>query len=159
MRACERRRGSWEQCAAPATIATGCPEAHDLLLEHGDGECWIALEQVPGRPEPRQPSTEDGDIHIESPGQRGPRGQVIGHGVVPEAEAAVVNIRHLAPTPEGMKVRAEIELVEVDRRRLRFKVQIYDEVELVGECEHERFVIDIDKAGERLRKKIEAMKR
>lgn len=71
----------------------------------------------------------------------------------------VVNIRHLAPTPEGMKVRAEIELVEVDRRRLRFKVQIFDEVELVGECEHERFVIDIDKAGERLQKKIEAMKR
>ena len=71
----------------------------------------------------------------------------------------VVNIRHLAPTPEGMKVRAEMELVEVDRRRLRFKVQIYDELELVGECEHERFVIDVDKAGERLRKKIEAMKR
>ena len=71
----------------------------------------------------------------------------------------VVNIRHLAPTPEGMKVRAEMELIEVDRRRLRFKVQIYDELELVGECEHERFVIDVDKAGERLRKKIEAMKR
>ena len=71
----------------------------------------------------------------------------------------VVNIRHLAPTPEGMKVRAEIELVEVDRRRLKFKVQIFDELELVGECEHERFVIDIDKAGERLQKKIEAMKR
>lgn len=71
----------------------------------------------------------------------------------------VVHIRHLAPTPEGMKVRAEIELVEVDRRRLKFKVQIHDEVELVGECEHERFVIDIDKAGERLRKKIEGMKR
>lgn len=71
----------------------------------------------------------------------------------------VVHIRHLAPTPEGMKVRAEIELIEVDRRRLKFKIQVHDEMELVGECEHERFVIDVDKAGERLRKKIEAMKR
>ena len=71
----------------------------------------------------------------------------------------VVHIKHLAPTPEGMKVRAELELVEVDRRRLKFKVQIYDEMELVGECDHERFVIDIDKAGERLQKKIAAMKR
>ena len=71
----------------------------------------------------------------------------------------VVNIRHLAPTPEGMKVRADIELVEVDRRRLKFKVQVFDEMELVGECEHERFVIDVDKAGERLAKKIAAMKR
>jgi fluoroacetyl-CoA thioesterase len=71
----------------------------------------------------------------------------------------VVHIRHLAPTPEGMQVRADIELVEVDRRRLKFKVQVYDEMELVGECEHERFVIDVDKAGERLQKKIAAMKR
>ena len=71
----------------------------------------------------------------------------------------VVNIKHLAPTPEGMKVRAEMELVEVDRRRLKFKVQVFDEMELVGECEHERFVIDVDKAGERLAKKIAAMKR
>jgi fluoroacetyl-CoA thioesterase len=71
----------------------------------------------------------------------------------------IVYIKHLAPTPEGMKVRAEMELIEVDRRRLKFKVQIFDEMELVGECEHERFVIDVDKAGERLRKKIEAMKR
>lgn len=71
----------------------------------------------------------------------------------------VVNIRHLAPTPEGMKVRAEMELLEVDRRRLKFKVQIFDEVELVGECEHERFVIDIATAGGRIQKKIDAMKR
>lgn len=71
----------------------------------------------------------------------------------------VVYIKHLAPTPEGMKVRADIELVEVDRRRLKFKVQVFDEMELVGECEHERFVIDVDKAGERLAKKIAAMKR
>ena len=71
----------------------------------------------------------------------------------------VVYIKHLAPTPEGMKVRAEMELIEVDRRRLKFKVQIYDEMELVGECEHERFVIDLDKAGDRVQKKIAAMKR
>ena len=71
----------------------------------------------------------------------------------------VVNIKHLAPTPEGMQVRAEVELVEVDRRRLKFKIMVYDEMELAGECEHERFVIDIDKAGERLQKKIAAMKR
>lgn len=71
----------------------------------------------------------------------------------------VVYIKHLAPTPEGMKVRAEIELVEVDRRRLKFKVQVHDEMELIGECEHERFIIDVEKAGERLQKKIAAMKR
>jgi len=67
-----------------------------------------------------------------------------------------VNIRHLAPTPVGKKVRAEAELVGIDRRKLTFKVKVYDDVEQVGEAEHERFVIDEDKYIERLRKKIES---
>jgi len=68
----------------------------------------------------------------------------------------LVTIRHMAPTPMGKKVRAEAELLAIDRRRLSFKVKVYDEVEQVGEAEHERFVIDLDKYMERLRKKIEA---
>jgi len=49
-----------------------------------------------------------------------------------------VNIRHLAPTPMGKKVRAESELVAIDRRKLTFKVKVYDDVEQVGEAEHEQ---------------------
>jgi predicted thioesterase len=70
---------------------------------------------------------------------------------------AVVHIKHLAPTLEGQTARAEIELVEVDRRRLKFKVELLDELDRIGECEHERFVIDIDKSGERLRAKAKAL--
>ena len=70
----------------------------------------------------------------------------------------VVNIRHMAPTLEGMTVRAEIELVEVDRRMLKFKAKVFDDLEQVGECEHERFIIDTDKAAERLAKKIALLK-
>jgi predicted thioesterase len=66
----------------------------------------------------------------------------------------LVTIRHMAPTPMGKKVRAEAELLAIDRRRLSFKVKVYDEVEQVGEAEHERFVIDLDKYMERLRKKL-----
>ena len=65
-----------------------------------------------------------------------------------------VNIRHMAATPLGRMVRAETKLLEVDRRRLKFPVMIYDDVEQVGEVTHERFVIDVDKYTERLRKKI-----
>jgi len=68
----------------------------------------------------------------------------------------LVTIRHMGPTPMGKKVRAEAELVAIDRRRLSFKVKVYDDVEQVGEAEHERFVIDLDKYMERLRKKIDA---
>ena len=53
----------------------------------------------------------------------------------------LVNVRHLAATPVGMTVRCESELVEVDRRRLVFRVELFDEVEKIGEGTHERFII------------------
>jgi len=68
----------------------------------------------------------------------------------------LVTIRHMGPTPMGKKVRAEAELVAIDRRKLAFKVKVFDDVEQVGDAEHERFVIDVDKYIERLRKKIGA---
>ena len=67
-----------------------------------------------------------------------------------------VTIRHMGPTPMGKKVRAEAELIAMDRRKLMFKVKVYDDVEQVGEAEHERFVIDEDKYIERLKKKLGA---
>jgi fluoroacetyl-CoA thioesterase len=65
-----------------------------------------------------------------------------------------VTVRHMGPTPIGKKVRAEAELVAIDRRKLSFKVKVFDEIEQVGESEHDRFVIDVDKYIERLKKKI-----
>ena len=53
-----------------------------------------------------------------------------------------VDVSHSAPTPVGMTVTAGTELVEVDRRRLVFKVSVRDERGLVGEGTHERFIID-----------------
>ncbi len=54
----------------------------------------------------------------------------------------LVNVTHCSATPLGMKVHAETELVEIDRRRLVFKVAAYDERGLIGEGMHERFIID-----------------
>jgi len=53
-----------------------------------------------------------------------------------------VNVSHSKATPAGMKVWCESELVEIDRRRLVFRVAAYDEVGLIGEGTHERFIID-----------------
>ena len=52
-----------------------------------------------------------------------------------------ISIRHLAAPPVGMKVRCETELVEVDGRRLIFRIAAYDEKEKIGEGTHERFII------------------
>ena len=65
-----------------------------------------------------------------------------------EGQATVgtrVDIRHLAATPLGGKVTCESELVEIDRRRLVFKVEVFDEKTKVGEGTHERFVIQSEK--------------
>lgn len=56
-----------------------------------------------------------------------------------------VNVSHSAATPIGMKVYCESELVEIDRRKLVFKVRAYDERGIIGEGTHERFIIDNQK--------------
>lgn len=71
----------------------------------------------------------------------------------------VVNIRHLGAAPVGMQVRFRAELMEVDRRRLKFKVEAFDEMEKVGEGEHERFIIDQGKFNERLAQKQAMVKK
>jgi fluoroacetyl-CoA thioesterase len=67
----------------------------------------------------------------------------------------VVTIRHMGPTPMGKRVRAEVELTGIDRRRLSFKIKVFDDVEQVGEAEHDRFIVDLDKYQAKLKKKIE----
>jgi predicted thioesterase len=66
----------------------------------------------------------------------------------------LVTVRHMGPTPMGKKVRAEAELIAIDRRKLSFKVKVYDDAEQVGEADHDRFVIDLEKYYEKLRKKL-----
>jgi fluoroacetyl-CoA thioesterase len=64
-----------------------------------------------------------------------------------------VDMSHLAATPIGMQVTAEVELVEVEGRRLRFKAVCRDEAEVIGEGFHERAVIDHDRFLRRLARK------
>ena len=53
-----------------------------------------------------------------------------------------INIKHISSTPIGMEVIAKTELIEVDRRRLVFKVEAFDERGKIGEGIHERFIIN-----------------
>jgi predicted thioesterase len=45
----------------------------------------------------------------------------------------------------GAHITAESELVEIDRRRLVFRVSASDDAGLIGEGTHERFIIDTEK--------------
>ena len=64
---------------------------------------------------------------------------------LPEGQGTVgtrLEVSHLAATPIGLSVRAESELIAIDRRKLRFSGRAWAGDELIGEGEHERFIID-----------------
>ena len=66
----------------------------------------------------------------------------------------MVEIRHLAATPVGMKVTARATLLETDGRRLAFAVEAWNEVEKIAEGRHERFLVrDMEKFLERAMRK------
>ncbi|MBQ3553267.1 MAG: thioesterase family protein [Clostridia bacterium] len=54
-------------------------------------------------------------------------------------------LNHTAATVAGKEVSCESELVEIDRRRLVFRITASDNAGQVADCEHERFIIDIEK--------------
>ena len=64
-----------------------------------------------------------------------------------------IEMTHIAATPIGMDVTAEIELVEIDGRRLRFKVSCRDDSEPIGDGFHERTIVDHDRFMARLARK------
>lgn len=68
----------------------------------------------------------------------------------------LVNVSHVAATPEGMEVRVETELVEIapNGKMLTFKVAAYDEAGLIGEGTHQRAIV----AKERFEQKAQAKK-
>lgn len=59
--------------------------------------------------------------------------------------ARCLTSRHDAATPVGMHVTAQAELVEVDRRRLVFRVTASDDAGPIGQGTHERFLIMAEK--------------
>lgn len=56
-----------------------------------------------------------------------------------------VNIKHLKATKIGEIVSAEAELLEIDGKRFRFKLNVSEGQTLIGTGEHERFTIDENK--------------
>lgn len=64
-----------------------------------------------------------------------------------------VDVRHLAATPVGRRVKGEAEVTKVDGRRIEFTIQATDGTEVIGTGSHERMIIDLRKFSERLQSK------
>ncbi len=79
--------------------------------------------------------------------------------MLPEGQSTVgsgISVRHLGPTPLGMTVRARVEVIAVEDRQITFRAEVWDDVEKVGEGEHRRVVIDVDRFLRRIQSKSAA---
>ncbi|MGL4397568.1 MAG: thioesterase family protein [Hyphomicrobium sp.] len=75
-----------------------------------------------------------------------------------------INVSHLAATLPGQIVRVEATCTKVDGRRLSFHVSAHDGIDLIGEGDHERMVVDWAKFEHRVndkakRARVEAVMR
>jgi predicted thioesterase len=66
----------------------------------------------------------------------------------------LLNVRHTAATPVGMRVSATAQVIAVEGRLVRFRVEAHDEKEAIGEGTHERVVVNVAKFDERVRRKL-----
>ena len=65
-----------------------------------------------------------------------------------------LDVRHIAATPAGMRIAATAEVIGVEGRTIRFRVEARDEKELIGDGVHERVVVNVARFDERVRRKI-----
>ena len=61
-----------------------------------------------------------------------------------------INVSHEAATPPGLEVTASVELIAVDGKKLVFKVQAHDGVDLISKGLHERYVINRERFNEKV---------
>ena len=66
----------------------------------------------------------------------------------------VLNVRHIAATPVGMRVTATATVQKVDGRTIYFAVEARDARELIGDGTHERVVVNVAKFDQRVQRKL-----
>jgi len=66
----------------------------------------------------------------------------------------VLNVRHIAATPVGMRVQATAIVQAVEGRTIRFTVEARDERERIGDGTHERVVVNVAKFDQRVKRKL-----
>jgi fluoroacetyl-CoA thioesterase len=71
---------------------------------------------------------------------------LVAHLDWPEEQTVGTNIvvSHVGPTPPDLTIRVNVELIEIDRRRLAFTIVAHDGTEEISRDRHERFIIDAD---------------
>lgn len=56
--------------------------------------------------------------------------------------SSYIDVSHIAPTPVGLILRTEVEIISIDGPRINFAVAAFDEKEKIAEGTHERYLIE-----------------
>jgi len=65
-----------------------------------------------------------------------------------------LDVSHVAATPVGLRVTATAEVVGLEGRIIKFRVEARDEVETIGGGSHERVVVSVERFDERVQRKV-----
>jgi fluoroacetyl-CoA thioesterase len=74
-----------------------------------------------------------------------------------DSVGTVVNIKHLAATPIGTEVLLKSKVISVNDRRVMFDVEAFDKIEKIGQGQHERFIINVNKFKNKFDEKIKQL--
>lgn len=66
-----------------------------------------------------------------------------------------IEVSHIAATPSGMWVELTVTVTQLDGRAVTLEIDGRDQVEKICHGKHRRFIVDIAKTKERLKKKID----
>lgn len=66
----------------------------------------------------------------------------------------LLNVKHIAATPVGMKIKATATVTKVEGRNIYFDVSAEDEKETIGGGTHERVVVNVERFDKRVQRKI-----
>ena len=56
-----------------------------------------------------------------------------------------INIKHMSPTPAGMNIKAKATVLNVDRNKITFKADVWDQNDLICTGFHNRIIVDKEK--------------
>ena len=60
-----------------------------------------------------------------------------------DSVGTLVDIRHMAATPVGFQITIKAKIIQVNARRILFQIDVYDDLDRIGDGKHERFIINV----------------
>lgn len=66
-----------------------------------------------------------------------------------------LDVGHYAATPVGMTLRATAEVVEIEGRTVKFRVEAFDDKERIGDGTHKRVVVNVERFDQRVQRKLQ----